>query len=373
MQTKAAVLWSLGSPWSVEEIELDPPGPGEVLVSLAAVGLCHTDEHSVTGDLPAPLPMIGGHEGAGIVAEVGPGVTSLATGDHVAMSFIPSCGRCACCVAGRQNLCDLGMHLGAGRALADGGFRAHARGVDVASGNMLGAFAEHAVVNEASLVKIDPDVPLDLACLVSCGVATGWGSAVHAANVRVGDTVVVVGVGGLGMNAVQGARAAGAVQIVAVDPIDWKREQAKSFGATHAADSVGSALELVAEITGGTMAQAAILTTGVATGDLLGPTVNLVGKGGTVVVTAVAPVTQTSVDLNLVELTFWEKTVKGALYGSGNPRSDIPNLLSLYTRGELLLDELITARYSLDRINEGYEDMRAGRNIRGVVVMDPSI
>lgn len=175
VRTKAAILWSVGSPWSVEEIELDPPGPQEVLIRLAAVGLCHTDEHSVTGDLPSPFPVIGGHEGAGTVVEVGSAVTSVVPGDHVAMSFIPACGRCGCCVSGRQNLCDLGMHLEEGRALSDGGFRAHARGVDVASGNMLGAFAEHAVVNEANVVKVDPGVPLELACLVSCGVGNRMG------------------------------------------------------------------------------------------------------------------------------------------------------------------------------------------------------
>lgn len=194
----------------------------------------------------------------------------------------------------------------------------------------------------------------------------------HAANVRAGDTVVVVGVGGIGMNAVQGAKAAGAVQIVAVDPNAWKREHAKAFGATHVADSIQSALGLVAEITNGVMANEAVLTTGLSTGELIAPTVNSVGKRGTVVVTAVAPMTQLSVDLNLLELTFWEKTLRGSLYGSCNPRYDIPNLLNLYGRGELLLEELITRRYRLEEINEGYEDMRAGRNIRGVIVMEPS-
>lgn len=373
METKAAILWSQGEPWSVETVELDPPGPNEVLVRLAAAGMCHSDEHAVTGDAPSPFPVIGGHEGAGTVEQIGPAVSSVSVGDHVAMSFLPSCGRCPSCVNGLQNLCDLGVHIVAGVALSDGGYRAHARGKDVALANMLGAFAQHTVVHEASIVKIDPDIPLDLACLVSCGVATGWGSSVHAGEVAPGDTVVVIGLGGIGMNAVQGARAAGAADIVVVDPVDWKRERAKIFGSTHGAPTIESAVQLVSQLTHGQMAQCAVLATGVARSEQIGPAVNLVGKRGRVIVAAVAPLAQTSVDLNLVELTFWEKTLRGSLYGSGNPRYEIPTLLRLYSRGDLLLEELITNRYPLEDINAGYEDMRAGRNIRGVLVMDHSL
>lgn len=370
MQTRAATLWSQGAPWSVETVELDEPGPNEVLVRMAAAGMCHSDEHSVTGDVPSPFPVIGGHEGAGTVEQVGSAVSSVSIGDHVALSFLPSCGRCPSCVNGYQNLCDLGAHIVAGLALSDGGYRAHARGSDLALANMLGAFAEHTVVHEASIVKIDPEIPLDLACLVSCGVGTGWGSSVHAGDVAPGDTVVVVGLGGIGMNAVQGARAAGASEIVVVDPVDWKRERAKIFGATHSTPTIESAIQLVGELTRGQMAQCAVLATGVASSEQISPTVNLVGKRGRVIVAAVAPLSQTSVDLNLVELTFWEKTLRGALYGSANPRYEIPHLLRLYSRGDLLLDQLITKRYPLEDINAGFDDMRNGRNIRGVLVMD---
>jgi NDMA-dependent alcohol dehydrogenase len=373
VQTRAAILWSMGSQWSVETIDLDPPGPYEILVRIAAAGLCHTDEHAVTGDLPSPYPVIGGHEGAGVVEQVGDAVTAVSVGDHVAMSFVPSCGRCPSCVNGQQNLCDLGVHIPLGRALSDGGFRAHARGVDVACASMLGTFAEHAVVHESSIVKIDPNVPLDLACLVSCGVATGWGSSVHAGQVAPGETVVVIGVGGVGMNAVQGARAAGAADIIAVDPVEWKRDRAKVFGATHAVESTQAAVALVGELTHGQMAHCAVLTTGVAYSDQISPAVNVVGKRGRVVVTAVAPLMQSTVDLNLVELSFWEKTLRGALYGTSNPRVEIPNLLRLYSRGDLLLEELITKRYPLDHINAGFQDMREGNAIRGVLVMDGAI
>ncbi|OBK68941.1 alcohol dehydrogenase [Mycobacterium colombiense] len=370
MRTRAAVLWNVGERWSVEDVELDPPKFGEVLVEIAAAGLCHTDEHTVTGDQPVALPTVGGHEGAGVVLEVGPGVSSVDVGDHVAMSFVPACGRCASCVNGLQNLCDLGVHIPVGRSLTDGGFRAHARGQDIGLSCMLGAFANHTVVNEASIVKIDRDIPLDLACLVSCGVATGWGSAVNAGKVQTGETAVVVGVGGIGMNAVQGARAAGAANVVAVEPVAWKRERSRAFGATHLAESLSAAMPLVAEITNGRLADVAIIATGVATSDLLSPTVNLVGKRGRVIVTAVAPFTQTSVDLNLIELTFWEKTVQGCIFGSSSPRHAIPTLLQAYRGGDLKLDELVSKRYRLDEINAGYEDMRTGKNIRGIIVMD---
>jgi NDMA-dependent alcohol dehydrogenase len=370
MQTQAAILWAAGEPWSVEDIELDPPGDGEVLVKLAATGICHTDDHATTGDLPSPFPVIGGHEGAGVVVEVGTNVTSVAVGDHVAMSFVASCGKCPSCVNGAQNLCDLGAYIPLGRAISDGGFRAHARGQDIASGNLLSAFARHAVVHEYSIVKIDPDVPLDLACLVSCGVATGWGSSVKAGQVHAGDTVVVVGAGGLGMNAVQGARAAGAANIIVVEPVSWKHDVAKTFGATHTAESLADAAVLVGTVTNGQMANVAVLTTGVLTSEQLSPTVNLIGKRGRVIVTAVAPILQTEVSLNLMEMTFWEKSIHGALYGSGNPRYMIPHLLERYKRGELLLDQLITNRYKLEQINEGFADLNANKNIRGVLIMD---
>ncbi|HEY3486335.1 MAG TPA: alcohol dehydrogenase catalytic domain-containing protein, partial [Ilumatobacteraceae bacterium] len=196
MKTKAAILWETNTPWSVEEIDLDPPGPGEVLVKLAASGMCHSDEHLVTGDLPFELPIIGGHEGAGVVQEVGEGVSWLQPGDHVVFGFIPSCGRCPSCSTGHQNLCDYGALLGLGKQIADGTARHHARDKDLGLMCLLGTFSHHTVVNEASCIKIDKDAPLDRACLLGCGVVTGWGSSVYAAEVSPGDVVAVVGIGG---------------------------------------------------------------------------------------------------------------------------------------------------------------------------------
>jgi NDMA-dependent alcohol dehydrogenase len=370
MKTKAAVLWEVNALWSVEEIELDPPGPGEVLVKLAASGLCHSDEHLVTGDLPFALPMIGGHEGAGVVEEVGAGVSWLQPGDHVVFGFIPACGRCPSCSTGHQNLCDLGAALGLGRQIADGTSRHHAKGEDLGTMCLLGTFAHHTVVNEASCIKIEDDVPLDRACLLGCGVVTGWGSSVYAAEVHPGDTVAIVGVGGIGANAIQGARLAGAKRIIAIDPIEFKREKAMDFGATHTASSMTEALPLITELTWGTMANKVVMTMGVGSGEVLGEALALTAKRGRVVVTNIHPAMEMSASMSLLDLTLMEKQVVGSLFGSGNPRADIPKLLGLYREGQLDLDGLVTNTYALDDVNEGYDAMRAGTNIRGVLIYD---
>ena len=382
MKTRAAVLWGIHEDWKIEEVELDPPKQGEILVRWAAAGLCHSDEHLVTGDmvvpeeirvqfgLPPVFPLIGGHEGAGIVEEVGPGVTTLQPGDHVAASFIPACGRCRWCVTGRTNLCDLGAAVFAPGQISDGTDRHHIGEQGVAIVAKLGTFSEHSIINESSAVKVDPDLPMPAVALVSCGVTTGAGSAINRADVRPGDVVVVVGVGGVGINAVQGARMAGARVIVGVDPVEFKQKAALDFGATHVCASMEEAQPLVAELTTGAMADAVILTPGVMYGDLLAPALTLTSKGGTCVVTAVAPMTQATADLNLFELAMWQKEVRGVLFGAGNPRADIPALLQLYRNGQLKLDELVTRTYTLDQINEGYQDMRDGKNIRGVITFD---
>jgi len=370
VKTKAAVLWETNTPWSVEEIELDPPKSGEVLVKLAASGMCHSDEHLTTGDLPFALPIIGGHEGAGVVVEVGEGVSWLAPGDHVVFGFIPSCGRCPSCSTGHQNLCDLGALMGGGRQVTDGGSRHHAKGQDLGLMCLLGTFAHHTVVNEASCIKIENDVPLDRACLLGCGVVTGWGSSVYAAEVKPGDTVAVVGVGGIGSNAIQGAKLAGAKRIIAIDPVEFKREKAMEFGATHTATSMAEALPMIQELTWGTMANKVIMTMGVGSGAVIAEALALTAKRGRVVVTNIHPAMEMSANVSLLDLTLMEKQVVGSLFGSGNPRADIPKLIGLYREGQLDLDGLVTKTYTLDGVNDGYEDMRAGKTIRGVMVYD---
>jgi NDMA-dependent alcohol dehydrogenase len=380
VKTRAAVLWGTDQQWQIAEIQIDPPRPGEVIVEWKAAGLCHSDEHLVTGDMvPSPevlarmgfeslFPMIGGHEGAGVVVEVGPGVTSVKPGDHVSASFVPSCGRCRYCSTGRQNLCDNGAGTLGGGMITDGTHRHFVNGQPVGLMAKVGTFSQYACVSENSVIKVDDDLPLECVALVSCGVATGWGSATSRAAVTSGDVVVVVGIGGIGINAVQGAKMAGAKQVIAIDPVEFKREKAMEFGATHTFSSMAEAMPAVVDLTFGQMADKVIMTPGVLYGDMMALGVSLAGKGGTIVVTAIAPMTQTESSVNLFELAMWNKEIKGTIFGSLNPRADIPKLLGMYRDGTLKLDELITNRYTLDQINDGYTAMRDGHNIRGVVV-----
>jgi S-(hydroxymethyl)glutathione dehydrogenase/alcohol dehydrogenase len=380
MRCKAAVVHGIGQDWSVEEIEVDPPKAGEVLVRWVAAGLCHSDEHLITGDMVPPeeafalmgidrfFPVVGGHEGAGVVEAVGPGVSSVQPGDHVSASFVPSCGRCRYCSTGKQNLCDQGAGAFLPGMVTDGTSRHRLGDVDLLLFAKLGTFAEYSCVAESQVIKVETDLPLEAVALVSCGVATGWGSATNRAAVKPGDTVVVVGIGGIGINAVQGAKMAGARHVIAVDPIEFKREKAMEFGATHTFSSMEEALPAVMEMSWGQMADKVIMTPGVMYGDLMALGTQMCGKGGTIVVTGVAPMSQTESSVNLFELAMWNKEIKGTIFGSLNPRADIPKLLGLYREGQLKLDELITNRYPLDRINDGYQAMREGTNIRGVVV-----
>jgi NDMA-dependent alcohol dehydrogenase len=370
METQAAVLWEYGGDWEIDELTLDEPRQGEVLIRLAASGLCHSDEHVRIGDLPMEaLPAIGGHEGAGIVEQVGPGVTTVAEGDHVVLSFVPSCGRCHWCSIGRQNLCDLGAGIQVGLQ-QDGTSRHHVRGQDARLMCMLGTFAPVTVVNENSVVKIDDDLPLDKAALVGCGVTTGFGTAVYGAEVSAGDTVVVFGIGGVGANAVQGARIAGATRIIAIDPSPFNREQAGKFGATHMYATSEEALEPISDMTHGMMANSALVTIDVTTPKVVGDAVSVVGKTGKVALTSLPPMTAVGADVSLFELIAYEKQIIGCLFGHANPRADIPKLLSLYRDGSLMLDELVTRTYTLDQINDGYEDMRTHRNIRGLILYE---
>ena len=365
----AAVLWQTNQDWSVEEVELDPPKSGEVLVSWTATGLCHSDHHPRAGDIPVVLPAVGGHEGAGIVEEVGPGVTALRAGDHVVASFLPACGRCRWCSTGQQNLCDLGANILGGMML-DGTYRRHARGQDLGALTLLGTFGQYGTVSESSLVKIDDDIRLDRACLLGCGVTTGWGSAVNTAKVVPGDTVVVIGFGGIGSGAVQGARIAGAERIVVVEPVESKREKAFELGATDFCTSIAEATDLVRDMTRGVMADSALLTVGLLEGPMVGQALDIVRKAGAVVLTALAPFSDVNPILPMTAFTLFQKRLLGSLYGEANPRADIPRLLSLYREGKLLLDETVTTDYKLADINNAFDDMLKGKNVRGVILHD---
>jgi S-(hydroxymethyl)glutathione dehydrogenase/alcohol dehydrogenase len=368
MRTRAAALLEQPGKWQLVDIDLDEPGANEVLVRFGAAGLCHSDDHAATGDMPVGrLPLIGGHEGAGVVEAVGPGVRSLAAGDHVVAQFVPSCGRCQPCSSGRGNLCDLGIYALAG-SMADGTYRAHLDGADVGQMTMVGTFAEHAVVSEYSLTKVDDDIPFPVAALLSCGVPTGWGSAEYAAEVTAGETVIVMGTGGVGMNAVQAAAVRGAAHVIAVDPAAFKREQAARFGATHSFADIDQAADFARSVTGGQGAHSVIVTVGVTTGQHVAQAVNAVGKFGTVVVTGIGDIKAEGLPINLWMLSMMQKRIQGVIFGMGTPAFEITRLAGLYKAGRLKLDELITRTYRLDEVNQAYADMHAGSTIRGVVL-----
>jgi len=368
MKTKGALIWEFNQPWSIEEIEIGDPQPGEVKVQMEASGMCHSDHHLVTGGIPMlGFPVLGGHEGAGIVTEVGAGVDSVAPGDHVVMSFIPFCGKCPSCQAGLRNLCDLGAGLLGGVAIADGTHRITAKGQPVFPMTLLGTFSPYMVVHESSVVKIDPSIPFEVACLVGCGVTTGWGSATHTAQIKPGEDVAVVGVGGVGMAALQGAVNSGARNIFVIEPVEWKRDAALKFGATHVYEDINAALMGIAEATGGFMAKKVIVTVGELQGSDIENYMMITSKSGTCVVTAIGSMVDTNVTLNLAMLTLMQKNLQGTIFGGGNPYYDIPQLLSMYKIGRLNLDDMVTRQYRLEQINDGYQDMLEGKNIRGII------
>jgi S-(hydroxymethyl)glutathione dehydrogenase/alcohol dehydrogenase len=266
-----------------------------------------------------------------------------------------------------RNLCDLGAGLLNGVAVSDGTFRVTARGEGVYPMTLLGTFSPWMVVHKSSVVKIDPSIPFEVACLVGCGVTTGYGSAVRSADIRPGEDVAIVGVGGVGMSALQGAVNAGARNIFVIDPVDWKRDQALKFGATHVYPDIFAAMGGMMEVTHGLMARKVIVTVGEVHGADVDNYMILTAKGGTCVLTAMGSMLDNQVTLNLAMLTLLQKNLQGTIFGGGNPQYDIPQLLSMYKVGKLNLDDMVTRQYQLEQINEGYQDMLEGRNIRGII------
>jgi NDMA-dependent alcohol dehydrogenase len=366
MKTRTAVLYAPGEPIRVEEVELDAPKDREVQVKMVAAGVCHSDYHLVSGELPGYLPMALGHEGAGIVEEVGPGVTNVKPGDHVVLSFIPSCGTCYYCTRGHTNLCNMGASILMGPQL-DGTFRMHTtKGEDVGQMCVISTFSERTVAPDMSVVKIEDYYPMNRAVLVGCGVPTGIGAVIHRAKVEAGSTVMVLGCGGIGMNAVQGAALAGARMVIAVDVVDFKLEKAKEFGATHTINAKNEdVVQIVKDLTWGMGIDYAFEA--IATPATIGQAYACLGKNGTVVVIGLTPATAESIPVPPLDLVLFQKSIMGTLYGDSQPRNDIPNLLAMYHAGKVKLDELVTRTYTLDQINEAYADMLAGKNIRGVI------
>ncbi|MCR2765069.1 NDMA-dependent alcohol dehydrogenase [Microbacterium sp. zg.B48] len=367
--THAAVARAPHQGWELTDLQLDDPKEHEVRIKFAASGLCHSDDHITAGDAPVRFPVVGGHEGAGIVESIGPNVNRVKVGDRVVCSYIPACGACRPCSTGHQNMCVKGLNAGSGMFL-DGTFRFHKDGEDFGGFCSLGTFSQYAVVSEWAVVPLADDIPFEIASLVGCGVPTGWGSAVYAAGVKPGDTAVIFGAGGVGSNAVQGARYAGAKNVVVIDPVEFKRESAMNFGATHTFADAKEAHEFVNATTWGQLADHAILTPGVVTEEMVMQAVMMTGKGGKVTITGVGALKEKAVHVPAGLLIGYQRQIRGALFGDCNPLYDIPKLLGLYRSGDLKLDELVTRTYALDDVNQAYQDLADGKNIRGVIVHD---
>jgi len=359
----AAVCRELNKPIVVESIAVDAPKRGEVTVKLAACGVCHSDLSAINGTIALPLPLVLGHEGAGVVEAVGEGVGDLATGDHVVFSFVYMCGKCRFCVAGRPVLC-----LEQGKALTtplEGTPRTHdASGAPLNIFSGCGAMAEYATVSAENLIKIDPKIPLDCAALVGCGVTTGVGAVFNTAKVEPGASVAVFGCGGVGLSVIQGAAIAGAGRIIAIDTLEPKLEMARRFGATDTILFKDDPVKELKKLTGGGPDYAFEC---VGSGELAATAYRAIRRGGLAVVVGVAKPSE-STSVRTMTLPFEEKTLTGSYFGSCVPRVDFPRMLSLYMAGRLKLEELITRRYSIAEAPQAFADLQAGKNARGVIV-----
>jgi S-(hydroxymethyl)glutathione dehydrogenase/alcohol dehydrogenase len=366
-KAKAVVCRETNQPVVVEEILVDPPQRGEVMIKLAACGVCHSDLSATNGTIPFPTPVILGHEGAGRVIAIGEGVSEYKVGDHVVSSFVSMCGKCRYCQTGRPQLCDQAAK--AATTLPDGSLRTRdlaGKPLHVFSG--CGVMADYATLHVDNVVKIDQQMPLDKAALIGCGVMTGVGAAVNTAQVEPGSVAVVFGCGGVGLNAIQGCAIAGARMIVAIDTSDAKLDMARQFGATHVLNSRNeeNLVKAVIKLTEGG-ADYAFECVGL--GEIAAQAYGVLGKGGKAVVVGVAsPKDMTSI--RTASLTFGEKTLTGSYFGSARPRQDFPRLIGLYRTHRLKLDELITRTYSIDEAPQAFADLAAGRNARGVIVFD---
>jgi S-(hydroxymethyl)glutathione dehydrogenase/alcohol dehydrogenase len=358
---KAVVCTETGK-YSLEEVTLDPPKAGEIRVKIGATGVCHSDLSVVNGILPLPPPIVLGHEGAGVVEELGEGVTGLAVGDHVVLSFVPACGKCNDCLHLRPVHCSAGEPDG---KMLDGTSRVRLGDTELGVMQFLGCMAEYAVVPATSAVKIDASLPFQTAALVGCGVMTGVGAAINTAKVTPGSSCAVFGCGGVGLSIIQGCRLAGADRIIAIDVLDNKLEMARQFGATDVINgSDGLALMKIMELTGGG-ADYAFEAVGVAA--LMEQTFNAVRRGGTATLVGAGPLTETF-PINALIGPLSGKKLLGSLYGDANPHADFPRLLGLYQRGKLDLDAMVTNTYSIDDATQAFVDMEKGINARGVIV-----
>jgi len=373
MKIKAAVLHAMGKPapyalsrpLAIEEVEIDPPGDGEVLVRIRAAGLCHSDLSVINGDRPRPTPMVLGHEAAGEVEEVGPGVTDLTPGDHVVMVFVPSCGHCLPCMEGRPALCEPGAAANGKGTLISGAHRLRLKGRDIHHHLGVSAFAERAVVSRHSLIKIDPTLPYETAALFGCAVLTGVGAVINTAGVRPGTTVAVVGLGGVGLNALLAANLVGATRVVAIDVLDDKLARARQLGATDTFNATSAdCIAQVREATGGGVDVAFEMVGAVKAMDLA---YRITRRGGTTV-TAGLSHPEHVFALQHVSLVAEERTVKGSYIGSCVPLRDMPRYIALYQQGRLPVDRLMSDRIGLDGLNAAFDRLASGHVVRQIVV-----
>ena len=375
MQIKAAVLHEIGAaapyaksrPLTIETLELDPPGQGELLIEVKAAGLCHSDLSVIDGSRPRPTPMALGHEAAGVVKEVGAGVSRFAAGDHVVLVFVPSCGHCVPCSEGRPALCEPGAVANVAGTLVSGERRLHRDGRDIHHHLGVSAFADHAVVSESSCVKIDPDLPFDEATLFGCAVITGVGAVLNTAKVKPGARVAVIGLGGVGLNSLLGAVLTGAKQIVAVDLRDDKLALARQLGATDTVNaSDDDAVDAIKALTGGGVDYAFEMAGSVPALELAWA---ITARGGETI-TAGLPHPDKHLQLPPVQLVGEERTLKGSYLGSCVPVRDIPNYIDLYRRGKLPVDRLMSDRIALEDINAAFDRLATGETVRQVIVFD---
>lgn len=360
---KAAVCYEFNKPMVIEDLDIDPPKKGEVKIRLSATAICHSDISVLKGDFPDTLPSVGGHESAGHVEEVGEGVTTVKPGDPVVVSLLRSCKQCKYCVIGRPYLCS-------GKFALDTESRIHnKRGQRVGCGGRVGGFAEYCVVHETQAVPIPPDMPMDRACLLACAVLAGFMGVINSAQVKAMDSVAIIGCGGVGLNAIQGAAYSGAYPIIAIDVLDSKLEAARAFGATHTINAKqNEVVKTVQDLTSGQGVDWVFVTVG--SGAAMTQGVQMSSLYGTTMAIGLPPKTET-ISVSAFDLAILkERTIKAAFMGSPRSSVDIPRLVNLYKVGRLKLDELITGRYSLAQINKAAEEMESGKALRNVIVFD---
>src|SRR5438552_5105581 len=361
---KAAILYKANTPLEVVDVEQQGPQAGEARVRVMATGVCHSDWHVINGDGTLPLPMVLGHEAAGIVEEVGPGVSTVRRGDHIIFSFRPQCGRCFYCASGRSILCD--GYASPRFVMLDGTHRLRRNGQDINQLARLGTFAEHVVCPAEMLVPISTDMPWQQAALIGCAVPTGVGAVTRCAEVEAGASVLVIGCGGVGLNVVQGAKLAGAATIVAADLLDGKLAYAKEFGATHTVNaSSANVVDFARSLTGGRGVDYAFDAIGGEQTTL--QILDAIRPGGTAVIVGMAAMAVRA-PVTPYMMALQEKCLRGTMYGSVRPNLDFPALVELYPQGRLKIDDLVSRTYKLDEINEGFTALRSGQVARGVVV-----